>query len=112
MKKYLFYAMRGQKMCFNHVLMNALDLHADGYEVRIVFEGEAVTLPPVLAAEKHPLYLKCLDLGLIAGVCQACSHTLGVLDEIKSLGLPLLTDMQGHAGVKPFVSQGYEVLVF
>ncbi|NCC84642.1 MAG: hypothetical protein EOM03_11015 [Clostridia bacterium] len=111
-KKFLFYAMRGQKMCFLHVLMNAVDLDKSGYEVKIVFEGEAVTLPPVLADEKNPLYQKCLELGLIAGVCKGCASTLGVLDKIEALDLPLLTDMNGHAGVKPFIEQGYQVAVF
>ncbi len=111
-RKYLFYAMRGQKMCFQHVLLNAVDLAEAGYEVRLVFEGESVTLPPVLAKEENPLYLKCLELGLIAGVCRACAHTLGVLEQVEALGLPLLSDMQGHAGIRPFVEEGYEVNVF
>ena len=48
MKKILFYAMTGEKMCFQHVLMNALDLHNSGYEVKIIFEGASVKLPSVL----------------------------------------------------------------
>ena len=38
MKKILFYAMREEKMCFVHVLLNALELHEAGYEVKIIFE--------------------------------------------------------------------------
>ena len=45
MKEILFYAMTGEKMCFQHVLMNALDLHKDGFEVKIIFEGASVKLP-------------------------------------------------------------------
>lgn len=112
MKKYLFYAMQGEKLCFVHVLLNALDLHQAGHEVRIVFEGKAVTLPPVLSQENHPLYKKAIDEKLIAGVCLACSKNLGVHDEIVKLGLPLLSDMSGHAGLLPFTSEGYEVFVF
>ena len=88
MKKYLFYAMEGKKMCFQHVLMNALDLKAAGHEVKIVFEGEAVKLPPVLAEEGNALYKRALDGGLIAGVCYACAHMLGVKEEIEALSLP------------------------
>ncbi len=110
MNKYLFYAMRGQLMCFLHILMNALDLHEAGHEVRIVFEGESVTLPPQLAEKGNKLYLKALELGLIAGVCKACSVQLGVLEAIEKLELPLLSDMNGHAGMRPFVSEGYTVI--
>ena len=112
MTKYLFYAMRGEVMCFQHVLLNALDLHEAGHSVRIVFEGESVKLPPVLTEQGNPLYERCLNLDIIAGVCQACAHTLGVLDAIKALDLSLLSDMKGHAGMKPFVDEGYEVIVF
>ncbi len=110
MKKVLFYAMRGQLMCFLHVLMNALDLHEAGYEVRVVFEGESVTLPPQLAEKENKLYLQALEKGLIAGVCKACSAQLGVLEANQKLGLPMLADMNGHAGMKPFVDQGYSVI--
>ncbi len=110
-EKYLFYAMEGAEMCFQHVLLNALDLKADGYEVQIVFEGASVKLPPLLA-EKNPLYKKALEQGIITGVCKACAKSLGVLEEIEKLELPLLADMSGHAGIKPFVKEGYEVIVF
>lgn len=112
MKKFLIYAMNGEKMCFIHALLNVLDLNEKGHEVKIVFEGKSVTLPPVLDAEKNPLYKKALDKGLVDGVCLACSRTLGVEEEIKKLGLPLISDMFNHAGVRPYVEKGYEVLVF
>lgn len=112
MKKFLIYAMNGEKMCFIHALLNALDLNEKGHEVKIVFEGKSVTLPPVLYAEKNPLYKKALDKGLVDGVCLACSRTLGVEEEIKKLALPLISDMFNHAGVRPYVEKGYEILVF
>ena len=44
MKKILFYAMTGEKMCFLHILMNAIDLTAAGNEVKVIFEGASVKL--------------------------------------------------------------------
>ncbi len=44
MKKILFYAMREEKMCFVHVLLNALELHEAGHEIKIIFEGMSVKL--------------------------------------------------------------------
>lgn len=111
MKK-LLYAMNGEKMCFLHILMNALDIHADGIEVAVIFEGASVKLPPVLEAEENKLYLEAKEKGLLAGICLACSSVLGVLEENKKTGLPLLNDMMGHAGVKPYVLKGYEVISF
>lgn len=112
MNKYVLYALRGEEMCFMHVLLNALDLHNRGDEVKIVFEGASVTLIPVFEQKQLPLYLKAKSLGLIAGACRACSQTLGVIEEVKDSGLSLLEDMQGHAGLRPFVEEGYRVLTF
>lgn len=110
MKKVLFYGMTGEKTCFMHVLLNALDLHTSGYEVRVVLEGASVKLPAVLEEEKNPVYLKVREAGLLAGVCLACSKTLGVYEKNLALGLPMLSDMSGHAGIKPYLEAAYEVI--
>lgn len=110
MKKVLFYGMTGEKSCFMHVLLNAVDLHEAGYTVKVIFEGASVKLPPVFAGENNPVYLKAKELGLLAGVCLACSKTLGVFEENEKLGLPMLGDMKGHAGMKPYMEEGYQVV--
>jgi len=109
-RKILFYAMTGEKSCFQHVLMNAIDLAVDGNEVKIIFEGASVKLPALLSGESNPLYLKAKDQGLIAGICLACSKMFGVYEQNKDLGLPFLADMFNHAGIKPWLEQGYEVI--
>jgi hypothetical protein len=110
MEKVLFYGMTGEKMCFLHVLMNAIDLAQDGKEVKIVFEGASVKLVPLLEGESNPLYQKAKALGLIAGVCLACSKVLGVYEDVVATGLPLLEDMNGHAGMKQYIKSGYHVI--
>lgn len=110
MKKILFYGMTGEKMCFQHILLNALDLATSGSEVKIIFEGASVKLVPVFEEEKHPLYRRAKDQNLIAGVCLACSKTLGVYDPVVASGLPLLDDMSGHAGMKRYIDDGFEVI--
>ncbi len=111
MKKVLFYAMKEEKMCFVHVLLNALELHEAGYEAKIIFEGMSVKLPPALAAEANPLYQQALDKNIIVGVCRVCSKMMGVLEENEKLGLTLLDDMKGHAGMKAYLENGYEVIM-
>lgn len=112
MKKFLIYTMEGKKMCFLHALMNAKQLKESGNEVKIVLEGQSVTLPKELEEEKNPLYLTLKENGTIVGVCYACSKTLEVLKDNKKAGLELMQDMNGHAGVTKYVEEGYEVLVF
>ncbi len=109
MNRYLFYAMDGEKMCFLHILLNAIDLAEAGNEVKIVFEAQACKLPPIFAEEKNKHYLKADELGLFAGACKACSAVMNTLEANQKL-MPILDDMSGHAGMKPFVEQGYTVI--
>lgn len=110
MKKTLFYGMTGEKMCFQHILMNALDLDAAGGEVKIIFEGASVKLVSKFEDEGNPLYKKAKEAGLIAGICLACSKVLNVYEANLKSGLPMLDDMYGHAGVKSYFNKGYEVI--
>lgn len=110
MKKVLFYAMEGEKMCFVHLLLNALDLHESGAEVKVIFEGQSVKLVGPYEEEKNPLYLKAKEAGLFAGICLACSKSLGVYDVNVASGLKMLDDMTGHAGMKSYIEDGYQVI--
>ena len=110
-EKYLFYAMQGEKMCFMHLLMNVIDLHESGHEVKIIFEGQSVLLPKELEEEKNPLYKKAVENNLIAGVCLGCSKVLNILEYNETLPYPLLSDMSNHAGMKSFIEDGYKIVV-
>lgn len=110
MEKILFYGMTGEKMCFQHILLNALDLHGEGGEVKIIFEGASVKLVSIFEEENNPLYKRAKEANLIAGVCLACSKVLGVYDDVLKYGLPMLDDMNGHAGMKKFIKEGYKVV--
>jgi hypothetical protein len=110
MGKYLFYGMTGEKMCFQHILLNALDLSASGHEAKIIFEGASVKLVSVFEKESNPLYQKAKNLGIIAGVCLACSKVMVVYEANEASGLKMLDDMSGHAGMKRFIDDGYRVI--
>ena len=110
MKKVLFYGMTGEKMCFVHILLNALDLAAAGHQAKIIFEGMSVKLVGVFEKENHPLYKKAKEAGLIEGICLACSRVMEVYDENLASGLPMLDDMNGHAGMKKYLEEGYKVI--
>jgi len=115
MNKYALFVFNGDPMCFIHVVLNALDMHAEGEEVKIVLEGASVKLVPELVKPGNPLnglWKKCLDAGLVEGVCKACSNKLGTLDDAKAQGLPLLDNMAGHPGMSAYRSQGYEIITF
>lgn len=106
----LFYGMTGEKMCFQHILLNALDLYDEGGEARIIFEGASVKLVSQFEEENNPLYKRAKEANLIAGVCLACSKVMGVYKEVLKYNLPMLDDMNGHAGMKKFIKEGYKVI--
>ncbi len=115
MKKIILFVFNGDPMCFIHVLLNALDMKEKGHEARIVIEGAATRLIPDLAKIDHPLnklWEKCLDAGMVAGVCKACSNKTGTLEAAKEQGLSLLDEMAGHPGIASYRDEGYEVITF
>jgi hypothetical protein len=114
-KKVLLVAFQGQAMCFIHVLLNGLDLMANGHQCKIIIEGEATRLIPEISQEGHflhGLYRQMLEKGLLEGVCRACSSKMQVLENIKNEGLPLLDDMSGHPGMAKYIAQGFEIINF
>jgi hypothetical protein len=111
--KSVFFAFKGDPLCFVHVMLNALDLKAKGQEVRIIFEGEATKLIPELSRDDHPLnglYRKIKENQLIEGACRACSTKMGVSPAVEKEEIPLLDDMAGHPGMARYVSQGYQIV--
>jgi hypothetical protein len=115
MPKTALYAFNGEMMCFVHVLLNALDLKAAGHEVAVVIEGSATKLVPELAKADNPMHgiwSKVREAGLISAVCRACSQKMGVLAQVRKLGLSLGEDMQGHPGMARYLNDGYRIITF
>lgn len=110
MKKIAFFPFKGEKMCFMHILINALDLHEKGVETKIVVEGEAVKLIRVLEEEDHKLYKKVKEKGLFDSICKACSAQMGVLEYNESTGIPIKGNANGHPAMYDYISEGYEII--
>ncbi|MFO8084151.1 MAG: cytoplasmic protein [Desulfobacterales bacterium] len=115
MKKVVLFVFNGDPVCFIHVLLNALDMKAKGYDCRIVVEGSATKIIPELELEQNPLHVlwnKVKNSQIVEGVCRACSHKMGVLKDIESQGLKLLDDMAGHPGMAAYRDRGFEIITF
>lgn len=115
MQKIIFVAFRDNPLCFIHVLLNSLDMAKKGMEGKILLEGEAVTLVPIMADPGHflhPLYRQARQEGLIIGACRACSQKLKVTDLIAKEEIPLIGDMSGHPALSAYIENGYTLLTF
>ena len=110
MKKIAFFPFKGEKMCFMHVLINALDLHEKGVDTKIIVEGEAVKLIKVLEEEENKLYLKVKDLGLFDSICKACSAQMGVLEYNETTGIAIKGNANGHPAIYDYIKDGYEII--
>lgn len=110
MNKVVFFAFRDNKMCFQHLLLNALDIVRKGGDAKIIFEGEAVKLPQILVEESNPLYKKAKEKDIILGACDACSNMMGVYEINRELELTMLSDMNGHPSMEKYLSEGYQII--
>jgi len=115
MKKAALFAFNGDFMCFIHVLLNVLDMNENGDTAKVIIEGSATKLIPELAkpgSPMHPLYKKVKELGLIEGVCKACSNKMGTLDAARQEGFALLDEMSGHPSMVRFRDAGFDIISF
>ena len=114
-KKIVMFVFSGDPVCFMHVLMNALDMFESDYETKIVIEGAATALIPEPGAESNmlnQLWEKAKNFQIIDGVCMTCSKKMGTMESVKTQGVALLDDMEGHPGVARYRDEGFEVIVF
>ena len=115
MKKVALFAFNGDPMCFIHVLLNALDMHANGVETKIVLEGAATQLITELdkpGHPLHPLWEKAFQQNLVDGVCKACSNKMETLAAAEDMNLKLLDEMNGHPSMARYMAEGFEVITF
>ncbi len=115
MKRYALFAFNGEPMCFAHVLLNAIDLHENNYDVKIIIEGTATKQIKELADPAKPfanLYQKIKKIELIDCVCKACAAKTGALDAALEQDLTLCDEMSGHPSIRRYIEKGYEVITF
>lgn len=110
MEKAVFFAFKGELLCFNHILINALDMDSKGVEAKIVMEGEAVKLIKELEESGNELYKKTKDKGLFDSICKACSAKFGVLEYNETVGIPVSGEAKGHPPMAEYVKDGYQII--
>ena len=113
-RKVALFAFNGDPMCFVHALLNAEEMHARGYEIKVIIEGSATRQVRELAEQEGPvarLYAKIREAGLIDCVCRACVAKMGALAAAEAQGLPLCGEMTGHPSIGRYLEDGFEVLI-
>ena len=113
--KFALYAFNGDPMCFIHVILNALDMHEKGFEVKVIIEGSACKLADQFENESNPfykLYQQLKESNLIDCFCKACSGKMGTLKKVEEMGFPTCAEMEGHPSMAKYIEDGYTIITF
>ncbi len=112
-RKIVIFAFNGEMMCFFHGMLNAIDLHDKGNDVRLVIEGQATKLITELDKPEcpfHKAYLKLKEMNIIDCICKACAGKMGTLEEAKKQGLTISGNLSGHPSMSQYLEKGFELI--
>jgi hypothetical protein len=97
-----------------HALLYALELHEQGVDVHLIFDGGGTKWIPELLKKDHllnPLYRKVEKLGIIDAVCDYCISAFDVERKtIEQANLSINGDYQGHPSLASYVLKGYQII--
>ncbi|OUR95849.1 hypothetical protein A9Q84_15220 [Halobacteriovorax marinus] len=101
-----------------NALAAAYDFKEAGKEVKIIFQGTGTRWPSKLIDKDHPahsLYTAVADK--IAGASCGCADVFGAAEDIKKVGLELITDnaVPGTTGLpsyKDLLEEGFTIINF
>jgi len=113
MRKIAIFAFNGELMCFGHALLNAVDLHEKGHDVKLIIEGSATKLIADFQKPKTPFYElfnKCVSSGILDAVCKGCAAKMKTLKICQTKGYPLDGEMSGHPAMEKYIASAYEII--
>jgi hypothetical protein len=119
-RKVLFVLFAGDECRQNHAFLYALDLHDKGHAVKLILEGPATKVLGDVASGSRTVELlrRASAAGIVAGACKGAASLFATDDPARkgadvttALGVQLLSDLDGHPSIEPFVRDGYQVIV-
>jgi hypothetical protein len=114
-RKIALFAFNSDPVVFAHCLLNALNMQARGWEVKVIVEGDATKQVSLLRNETKPfatLWQRAKDVRVIDCVCRACAQKNTIVPAVIEQGLELCDEMDGHPSVARYIEQGFEVMIF
>ena len=91
----------------------AKELHENGDDVKLIFDGAGVTFIPELEKDDHdahPLYEAVKPV--TDGACKFCSKAFGVINEVRKTDVGLLDDYDDHPSMRTYLTNGYQIVTF
>ncbi|CAM4331565.1 hypothetical protein [Paenibacillus tarimensis] len=99
-----------------HGLLYGQELHEEGFEVEILFDGAGTQWPGELAKAEHSfngLYKQVMKSGIIRGGCQACSAFFDTAGDLGEAGMSLVGSDKsgGHIPFAQYIKDGFLPIV-
>ena len=113
MRKIAIFAFDGELMCFAHALLNAIDLHEKGHDVKLIIEGSATKLIEDFQKPETPFYElfnKCVNSGILDAICKGCAAKMNTLKICEEKGYPIDGSMSGHPPMEKYIASAYEII--
>jgi len=111
MRKHLFVIFNYNKGIFTHIMLNAIDMKENEYEVGIIFESEACKFITDFENSNNEKFEKLKEKELIFAVCEVCAKAMGALESAKQQNLPINGKLSGHPPLKDWIKLGFEVMI-
>lgn len=95
-----------------HALLYAQELHQQGIEVQLIFDGAGTQWVSALADPKemlHPLYQKVKEMVTFAA-CEFCSGAFRTKEVIARENIRFLGEFQGHPSIAKLVREGWQII--
>ncbi|WP_028608805.1 DsrE family protein [Paenibacillus harenae] len=99
-----------------HGLLYGQELHDEGFQVEILFDGAGTEWPNELSKADHPfhaLYKQVMKSGIVKGGCQACSGFHNIEEEMQGAGVSLIGNAKtgGHIPFAQYMKDGFIPIV-
>lgn len=82
-------------------------------DVQLIFDGAGTKWVVELSKPDHrvhALYETVKDK--VSGVCSFCAQAFEVKDQVKTCGVPLVADYDGHPSFRRLLANGYQIITF
>jgi len=97
----------------SNALMTLKEAVENNDEYHFIFEGAGVRWISELEKKDnklHPLYTDVKKY--ITGACGYCSEAFGVKSAVEKVGIPMISEYNGHPSMRKLIIEGFNIITF
>jgi len=96
-----------------NALQTTKELKEAGDNVIMIFDGAGTKWVRELAGDGNPLsplFEQVKDK--LVGACSYCAGAFDAKEDVRSFGVSLLDEYEGHPSLRRLISEGYQIITF